>query len=223
MMLYSKFDYKPLERINHPSGRRYDVGSGVPLPSVTTILSKTADMTHINEWVNRVGEAKSNQIKTESSNLGTGMHQNLENYVHGIPMSGSFMSKTLAELIIKKGLSSVDEIWGMEVNLYSQNLYAGTTDMIGQWSNKKPVVIDFKNSLRLKKLEWIDDYRAQLAAYALAHNEMYDTDINQGVIMIATRDATYQEFVFEGEEFSKCVNIWLRRLEQYYNLPSEMQ
>jgi genome maintenance exonuclease 1 len=143
------------------------------------------------------------------------MHKNIESYILDQPMTGTVMSKILANVIIKKGLVNVSEIWGSEVALYSAGLFAGTTDVIGLHNNK-PSIIDFKNSLKEKKREWIDDYQAQLAAYALAHNEMYGTNIHRGVVMIATRDAKYQEFVFEGTDFDKSIDMWLSRLTQYY-------
>jgi hypothetical protein len=215
MLINKKFDYKPLQRFASPSGRKYIVGEGRPLPSVTTILSKTADKTHLIEWAARVGPAEANKIKTEASSLGNGMHKNLENYILGIDMSGSYMSKTLANVIIKNGLSNVSEVWGTEVALYSTELYAGTTDLIGIHQGK-PSIMDFKNSLRDKKKEWIEDYFMQLAAYILSHNEMYGSDISRGVVMIATRDAKYQEFIIEGDEFKHYEKLWLDRVYSYY-------
>lgn len=216
MQLVNKFEYKPLQRTEGEGGRCYIVGEGRPLPSVTTILSKTKDLTHIKEWVNRVGEDEANRIKTEASGLGNGMHKNLENYILGGPMSGSFMAKTLANVIIKNGLSKVDEVWGTEVSLYAKELYAGTTDLVGLHEGI-PSIMDFKNSIRDKKKEWIEDYFLQLAAYSMAHNEMYGTKIQRGVVMIATRDAKYQEFIIEGAEFNHYETMWAEKLCVYYD------
>jgi len=215
MKVISKFEYQPLKRQEGEGGRRYIVGEGRTLPSVTTILSKTKDMTHLKEWMKRVGEEEANKIKTEASSLGNGMHKNLENYILGEEMTGSFMSKTLANVIVKQGLLNVEEVWGTEVSLYAKGLYAGTTDLVGL-HNGIPSIMDFKNSLREKKKEWIEDYFMQLAAYALAHNEMYGTNINRGVVMIATRDAKYQEFIIEGEEFILYQTKWAEKLCAYY-------
>lgn len=222
MILKHLYNYRPLERIDTPNGRRYKVDDGRPLPSVTAILAKTKDTTHLKEWINTVGEAEAERIKTEAATLGSGMHKNLENYILGQEMSGTFMARALAKVIVKNGLSKISEVWGTEVPLFSKDLYAGTTDLVGKWINK-PAIIDFKNSLKEKKLEWIDDYRYQLGAYALAHNEMFGTDIQCGVIMIATRDAKYQEFVLEGSDFDECISGWLERLEHYYKLPEDVR
>ena len=216
MIINKIYDYKPLQRVDSPNGRKYIVGESRPLPSVTTILSATKDLTHINEWKKRVGEAEAQKIVTEASNLGNGMHKNLENYILGESISGSFMAQTLAKVIIKNGLSKVDEVWGTEVSLYSTDLYAGTTDLVGIHDGK-PSIMDFKNSLKEKKKEWIEDYFMQLSAYSLAHNEMYGTDINRGVVMIATRDAKYQEFIIEGDEFTYWQTKWAEKVYAYYD------
>lgn len=216
MLIINKYPYKPLERVDTPEGRRYIVGETRPLPSVTTILSSTKDQTHLNEWKKNVGEDQAKKIAAEASSLGSGMHSNLENYIFGKPMTGSFMAKSLANLIVQKGLSKVNEIWGSEVSLYSKDLYAGTTDLLGV-HEQKPSIIDFKNSLQKKEKEWIEDYFLQLTAYALAHNEMFGTDIRRGVLMIATRDVKYQEFIIEGSEFDHYTGRWCNRLEEYYN------
>jgi genome maintenance exonuclease 1 len=173
------------------------------------------DMTYLNEWRASVGVEKAAKITAEASGLGNGMHKNLENYILGKDMSGSFMSKTLAKVIIKEGLSKVSEVWGTEVSLYSPELYAGTTDLIGLHDGK-PSIMDFKNSLREKQKEWIEDYFMQLAAYTLSHNEMYGTNISRGVVMIATRDAKYQEFIIEGEEFKHYETMWANKVCAYY-------
>jgi CRISPR/Cas system-associated exonuclease Cas4 (RecB family) len=216
MILLKKYDYKPLERIDTPEGRRYIVGENLLLPSVTTILSATKDMTFLKEWRNAVGEDKADKIVKESTTIGNSMHQNLENYILGnAEMSGTLMAKTLAKLIIRKAFPKIQEVWGTEVALYSKGLFAGTTDLVGVHDNI-PSIMDFKNSLKLKKREWIDDYFMQLTAYAMSHNEMYGTDIGRGVIMMATRDGTYQEFIIEGSEFKHYETLWINKLYAYY-------
>jgi genome maintenance exonuclease 1 len=214
-MLQQKFDYKPLSRVDHPSGRKYIVGEGRPLPSVTTILSATKDMTFLKEWRAAVGEAEATRIVTESSGLGSSMHNLLEDYILGREMKGQFMAVTLAKLIIKKGLCKVNEVWGTEVALYSTDLYAGTTDLVGLHENV-PAIMDYKNSRQEKTREMIEDYFMQLAAYALSHNEMYGTNIKKGVVMMATRAGKYLEFIIEGDEFTHYETMWANKVCSYY-------
>jgi len=121
----------------------------------------------------------------------------------------------MAKSIIEQGLVNCSEYWGTEVPLYFPKIYAGTTDLVGIHDNSESI-LDFKQSNKLKKREWIDDYLVQLAAYAVAHNEVHGTKIRKGVILMCTADNTYQEFVIEGSEFDHWESKWLERLEQYY-------
>lgn len=214
MNLQQKFDYTPLERIDKPDGRKYLV-NGQELPSVTTILSTTKDMTYLTEWRNAVGDNEADRIVAESSNLGSSMHNLLEDYILGKEMKGPYMATTLANLIIKKGLCNVNSVWGTEVALYSADLYAGTTDLIGE-HNHVPAIMDYKNSRQEKTKEMIEDYFLQLAAYAMAHNDMFGTNIKKGVIMMATRAGKYLEFIIEGDEFTQYEIMWANKLCAYY-------
>ncbi len=216
MLITRKFDYLPLERIDHPDGRKYIVGPGRPLPSVTTILSKTKDNSFLKEWADRVGEKEAERIRVEASTLGAGMHNNLEKYILGQPMTGQFMTVALANVIVKKGLCNVNEVWGTEVGLFTDDLYAGTTDLVGLHKGV-PAIMDFKNSLNDKEREWIEDYFMQLCAYAISHNEMFGTNIQKGVVMIATRAGKYQEFIIEGDEFVHYETMWANRVCAYYD------
>lgn len=218
MLILNKFDYQSLSRIETDGTRKYQTPDGEKVPSVTTVLSLTKDNTFLNEWKKNVGEFAAERIKTEASTLGTGMHENIERYIKGEKLQGSFMAKTLANVIIKNGLNNVEEVWGTEVSLYTKGLYAGTTDLVAQLKNKKSAIIDFKNSLREKEKDWIEDYFLQGCAYKLSHDELYNTNIDQIVIMIATRDAVYQEFIIEGKEIEIYTHKWLERLEKYYKL-----
>jgi genome maintenance exonuclease 1 len=134
----------------------------------------------------------------------------------------------MAAEVILKGLCHVDEFWGTEVPLYYSGLYAGTTDLIGVWKGQ-PAILDFKQTNKPKKREWIEDYFLQLCAYAEAHNELHGTHINKGVILMCVKPEVddmgnvisqpeYQEFVLEGAEFEQYRSQWWRRVEQYYLL-----
>ena len=204
------------------------------MPSVTTILDKTKPAEAreaLANWKRAVGEAKAQQITTEAANRGTRMHAYLEQYIlqddlKPLPSNPfAHPSWFMAAEVILQGLTNVDEFWGTEVPLYYSGLYAGTTDLIGTWKGQ-PAIMDFKQSNKIKKKEYISDYFLQLAAYAAAHNEMHGTTINTGVILMAVQpkllaDGTYStpeylEFVIEGDEFAYWSNEWMKRVELYY-------
>jgi hypothetical protein len=152
-----RFQYKECKQINDPVTRKrvYATPDGEKLPSVTTILSATKDMTHLNEWKKRVGEEKAQQIVTEASGRGTTMHKNLECFLAGVPrMSGNNVvhqiANKMADVIIENGLSKVNEVWAMEQSLYFPGLYSGTTDLLGVYDGE-PAVMDHKQSNKEKK------------------------------------------------------------------------
>ena len=221
MKINRVYDYQDLTRIDGKK-RLYATPGGGKVPSVTTILDATSDKTHLIAWRQRVGEEKATQITKEAAGVGTSMHGFLENYTKGeeLPNKTNLVhvqGRKMAEVVIQDGLSKVDEVWGSEVHLYYPDLYAGTTDLVGV-HNGVPAIMDFKQTNKPKKEEWVDNYKLQGAAYALAHNHVYKTDIRKIVIMMCSRDLQYQEFVVEGEAFDEWSKGWSDRLMQYLGI-----
>ena len=219
-MLKEKIQYKKLERVTTAEGRRYIGDDNVPVPSVTTILDKTSDKTALIAWRKRVGDQEANRVSKESAGLGTKVHNAIEKYILGEEVTFgnnivSVMAKEMSNLVINEGLKNVDEIWGTEIGLIAPGLYAGTTDCVGMHEGSE-AIIDFKTSKKIKKEEWIEDYYLQCCAYALAHNEMYGTNIQKGVILMVSRDNKFKEFIIEGARFEMYCDLWTKRLEEYY-------
>jgi hypothetical protein len=229
-MITEKFNYEQINRVTVDGTRFYATPNGDKLPSVTTILDRTKPEEKkqaLREWKKRVGEERAQQIVTEAANRGTRMHTYLERFVKEDDL-GAFPTNPYAQpswfmaaQVILEGLGNVDEFWGCEVPLYYPQLYAGTTDCVGVWKGK-PAILDFKQTNKPKKREWIEDYFLQLTAYAQAHNEIHGTDINTGIILMCAKpesnDATpkYQEFVLEADEFDHWSQKWMKRVELYY-------
>jgi len=229
-MIISRYDYTPLEKESVEGKRHYALPDGSRVPSVTAILEKTKPEEKkraLQEWRNRVGHERAQQITTEAANRGTRMHTYLERYVKsddiGELPSNPFAQPSwfMAAKVILEGLQHADEYWGSEVPLYYSGLYAGTTDLVGVWKGQ-PAIMDFKQTNKPKKREWIEDYFLQLAAYAEAHNDTYGTAINTGVILMCAKPATehedpvYQEFVLEPQDYAHWRDQWMRRVELYY-------
>ena len=213
-----------MSRVEVDGKRRYATPDGEKLPSVTTVLEATKSEESkkaLQEWRNRVGHQKAQEITTEAAGRGTRMHKWLENYVKtgetGEPGSNPYsrQSHQMAHSIISQGLSNCTEFWGTEVSLYFPEVYAGTTDLVGV-HNGDEAIMDHKQTNKLKKREWIEDYFVQTAAYATAHNEVWGTNIRKGVIFMCSADNIYQEFIIEGNEFDKYTSLWFERLEKYY-------
>lgn len=235
-MYNPKFPYHELSRTSEEGQRLYQTPDGKKVPSVTTILAATQPEEKkqaLNNWRKRVGTEKAQQITTEAANRGTRMHTYLEHYVKTGEMKdkGSnpwgWASHAMAETVIRDGLKHVDEYWGVEIPLYFPSLYAGTTDCVGIHSGAESI-IDFKQTNKPKKEDWIQDYYLQLVAYALAHNEVYGTNIRKGVVLMCVKpdtdlmgnlvtDPQYQEFTLNPEDFDRWEQEWWKRLEQYYS------
>jgi len=219
----NKFKYEKLTRAETSDGaRKYLTPDGSKVSSVTTILSATADKTFLIEWRKRVGDAEATRISTESAGLGTLVHKHVENFIEGIerPQGNNLvqiLAREMSTKIIENGLPDVTEIWGQEASLYYPGLYAGTTDLVGLYKGI-PSIMDHKTSKKMKKAEWMEDYFIQTTAYAMAHNEVHGTDIQQGALFMVDRDKNYQTFVIEGAEFKRYSELWLQRVEQYYQL-----
>lgn len=215
--------------------RLYATPDGKKLPSVTTILDRTKPQEKrmaLENWRRRVGHEQAQAITTEAANRGTRMHTYLEHYVKTGELRDrgsnpfSWASHVMAETVIREGLKNVDEFWGVEIPLYFPGLYAGTTDGCGVHLGDQSI-LDYKQTNKPKREEWIEDYKLQLVAYALAHNEVYGTNIRKGVVLMCVKPEVddqfnvikppqYQEFVLQSSEFDHWEQQWWKRLEQYY-------
>jgi hypothetical protein len=231
-----------INRVHEDGLRFYQVTEGdkviAKLPSVTTILGNTKDMSGLEKWKKRVGEAEAKRISELSMNRGTIMHRLIELYKS---TSGSATER----LKILKDLAKEDE----EVNQFSEEdngpLYleeawkffykfyfnssdyfdrvvevleaetflwtvkgggwAGTVDNISKMVDDKVVIIDYKNSRRPKREDWIQDYFIQCGAYFIAYWDMTGIKADGGEIWIAN----------EEDNIPQCFTLTQSDLEFY--------
>jgi len=218
----NSFRYPKTQREN-VNGKRHYVFDKEKLPSVTTILDITQPAEKresLAKWRERVGEDSAARIMNEAATRGTAMHKILEKYV----LDEGYLDETtvgkqahnMAIQVIQNGLINMTEYYGTECTLFYPGLYAGQTDLVGIHKGQD-AIIDFKQSNKPKRREWIEDYCLQLAAYAMAHNILFNTKITKGVVMMCTKDNYYQEFIIEGLEFQKYMHNFLRRVDEYYS------
>ena len=218
----NKYNYLEGKQItDEESGSRVYDFNGSRLPSVTTILGKTKNQQFLKDWKAKVGEERAEQIKNHSSRRGTSMHKFLESHITGVGYDDlteiGQEAKPMAQKVIEIGLTPVEEYYGSEIMLHYPGLYAGSTDLVCV-HNGMDTIIDFKQSNRPKKLEWIEDYYMQIAAYCMAHDYIHKSKIQQGIIMICTPDLYFQEFKFQGAELKQWKHKFLKRLDMYHEL-----
>ncbi|MDA7552191.1 hypothetical protein N8747_00980 [Candidatus Pelagibacter sp.] len=219
----TKFSYPKSSRSIINGSRHYSVNHE-KLPSVTTILKATESeekKASINNWKNRVGHKEANRIKNDASTRGTSMHFFLEKYLLGQLnlelLEENIKSKKMADEIIEQGIKNkLSEIWGTEATLYYPGKYAGTCDACGIYEGQE-TIIDFKQSNKPKKEEWIEDYYLQLGAYSLAHNVVYNSRITQGIVLLCTVDNLFQDFRIQGANLEEYQNKFLKKVEEFYH------
>ena len=216
-----QFDYPKSVRSLVKGHRHYEIDAS-SLPSVTTIISQTQDPEKIEslaKWKAKVGEKEAENIKNVAALRGTAMHEYLEHYIAGKELldltETGVKAKSMAKTIIEQGLPDLEEIWGSEVTVYYPGLYAGATDLCGIYMGRDSI-IDFKQSNKPKRAEWITDYKLQMVAYAMAHNYVYNTNIDQGVILMCTPDNFFQRFIINGREFRELKWRWLSKINAFY-------
>ena len=217
-----KFIYPKSTRSLINGKRHYDIGTNEKLPSVTTILQATQSeekRKKLAEWRERPGAQAADRIKDIAALRGTSMHTYLEGYItdqrHLDLTALGKEAGRMADIIIRSGLGDLEEIWGTEVTLYYPGLYAGATDVAGIYNGRESI-IDFKQTNKPKRREWIEDYFIQLAAYAMAHNHVYDTQIQQGVILMCSKDGFFQKFVVSDKEFKEYKYAFLEKVDYYH-------
>ena len=201
--------------------RHYDVSNEI-LPSVTTILQATQSeekAVSLARWKSKVGEKEAERVKNEAANRGTAMHQFLEYYIQNKKLldltDEGREASSMGQAIIENGLKDLEEIWGSEVTLFYPGLYAGQTDLCGIYTGRESI-IDFKQTNKPKKREWIEDYMLQLAAYAMAHDVVYNTCVDQGVILMCSKDGFFQKFTSTGKEFTGYKHQFLSKVDEFY-------
>tara|TARA_Y100000741_G_scaffold352754_1_gene325181 strand:+ start:389 stop:1078 length:690 start_codon:yes stop_codon:yes gene_type:complete len=223
MQWNNKFSYPKSMRLTVSGSRMYAVNQE-KLPSVTSILQATQSeekKASLANWKARVGVKEANRIKNEASNRGTSMHAFLEKYLLGqlnleLLEEKNNKSKKMADEIIEHGIKNkLSEIWGTEATLYYPGKYAGTCDACGVYLGQE-TIIDFKQSNKPKKEEWIEDYYLQLGAYSLAHNVVYNSRITQGIVLLCTIDNLFQDFRIQGKKLEEYQNKFLEKVEQFY-------
>jgi genome maintenance exonuclease 1 len=224
MIINKLYEYPTSTRAAIDGLRHYNIdGSSDKLPSVTTVISQTQEAdkaASLQRWRDKVGHEEAKRITQEAAARGTAMHLYLEKYCLGegyLDMTDTGnVAKRMAEIIVDKGIDNrIDEIYGTEATMYYPGLYAGSVDLVARLDGEI-TIIDFKQTNKPKQREWIGDYFLQMAAYGMAHDHVYGTNIDKGVIMMCSKDGYYQEFLIEGKEYRTAKHGFLKRLDKFY-------
>ena len=216
-----KYSYTKYTRDDDHGPRTYQVNEK-KVPSVTTILYATQSedkKQSLDAWRQRVGHEQAQKITTQAASRGTEMHYVLENYINGIGYLNLSTDGATARLMAHKIIDNFEPlklIYGSGVSLAYEDKWAGSTDLVGQF-NGKETIIDFKQSNKLKREEWIEDYYYQIAAYSLAHKKNYGP-IEQGLIAMCTKNGEYRQFLIDQKKLLEYESKWFDRVEKYHTM-----
>ncbi len=226
----SDIPYPELKADTNPDTgvRQYYTPLG-PAFSVTTILGRLPKP-GIDAWRARVGDVEADRIMNEAAQVGTYTHNRMEAYVRDEPYEVQddpleSQAEAMFRIIKLIGLSKVTKIWGIEVALYLEDLYAGRTDLVCEYKGK-PTILDYKNSAYFKPEEYVEHYKLQIAMYANAHDWMFPhlPPMEQGVIMIGIRPnekfkipAKIQTFVMDNAELDEYRIKSIEVVENFHN------
>lgn len=216
------YPYQEMTTQTALGGRWYDTPHG-SYPSITTILSGTESaekVASLESWRESIGREKAEEITKTACDHGTNVHLLAERYLKrervDAPIAGQPVPATDMQGFnaLRLKLDKVDEVWAQEVALYSTYLeVAGRCDLVGRFKGV-PSIVDFKTASRVKARSDIRNYELQLLFYAAAHNEMFGTDIQQGIILMVSQAGFPQEFkvVFDDSMREELAT----RVKQYW-------
>lgn len=214
-----KFDYPELSAVPFKGRRFYETPANKFYPSITTILGGTVSKekeASLKKWQMSLGMDAAQKKTQEAADRGTAVHLLAERHLKKEDLfQGQKFNAADVSMFngLKLKLNKITEVWGQEVALFSDMIeVAGRCDVIGVYKDK-PSIIDFKTSTRLKSDSMIEDYKLQLCAYAIMHNEMFGTDIDTGVILMSSEGGFPQEFIIHLPDF---VGTLVDRVDLFY-------
>ena len=214
------FSYPTLTTVPFNGYRFYETPEGKYYPSITTVLGGTMPEEKaqaLKNWQKALGALADTKTR-EAADHGTAVHLLIERYLKKeklVQPGDNISNKNMVAFnALKLKLKNIEEVWGLEVAMYSDILeLAGRCDCIGVYKGV-PSIIDFKTSGKIKNSERVEDYRLQLTAYALMHNELFGTDIEQGVILMTSDGGFPQEFKVNLLEY---VEPLVERIQLFYD------
>ena len=215
------FNHVPVElqemnAVTTDTGRKYMTHEGVNLPSITTVLS-ILSRDSIAKWRKRVGEEVANQISTRASGRGTRVHEIIEKYIDNDPnFKDGYTPDIIQSFLAVQNIldDRIGNVYAQEAPLYSNHLgVAGRVDCVADFDGKRSI-IDFKTSMKTKKLDWIKNYFMQESAYAIMWEERTGQPITQLVTIISVDNADPQVFVEHRDNWVRPLRDTIKQYEE---------
>jgi genome maintenance exonuclease 1 len=212
------FNYQNYQDISIENKRFYQISDETFYPSITTVLGKTLPQAKIDileNWKNRLGSVEASKKASAAADRGTTVHKLIESYLKKEPIEETKYPQAIFQIFnsLKIELSNINKVYGQEVVLYSDTFgIAGRCDLIGEYKNEL-CVVDYKTSTYVKNESDIEDYFIQATFYAMAHNEMFNTDISKIIILMGTEKSL--PLIFKKTISEELVEKLFQRKKQF--------
>ena len=214
-------------------------------PSVTSVLGETSDKTGLDAWRNRIGHEKADRIGKDATDRGTVMHRLCELYLN-LPASMKETDRleetlSLARLddeidqfdsrakivggmlfynYIKSGsFNEIKQVIAQEKFLWTSRDggFAGTLDNLSVLVSDETGIVDFKTARKPKDEKWIEDYKRQVSAYAVAVWDRLGIKVNTCRIWISNEQSiSPQHFRMSSSEMRDYYFSCREKLEEFY-------
>ena len=209
MFTHVPVELTEMNAVTTEKGRRYRTPEGVDLPSITTVLS-ILSRESIAKWRARVGAEEANRISHRASTRGTAVHAIVEKYIDNDEnFKDGYTPDIISSFLDLKPIldDRIGRVYAQEAPLYSNHLgVAGRVDCVAEFDGHRSI-IDFKTSLKPKRLDWIKNYFMQEAAYAIMWEERTGQPITQLVTIISVDNHEPQIFIEHRDN-------WVRPLRE---------
>lgn len=216
-------DFQELECETTDNGRFYATPEGKSYPSVTTVLGKTKDQSHLEEWATRMdkfwGEGAAARESKRTSDRGSALHLLCEKLVLNQPYNLRQEMPVPVQLFCQLRpilLENVNNIMAVEAPLFSNYLgVAGRVDLVAEFKGRRSI-IDYKSSNKVKDRDWIEDYFIQTSMYSVMFEEMTGIPIPQLVILIGNEQSIKPSIFVEKRD--DWIYKGIERIKQYKGL-----
>ena len=194
--------------------RFYEI-DGKHYPSITTVLG-AEKKPGLEQWRKNVGEEAANWEMARAARRGKATHTLVEQFLKDeTPAIRDVLPLGLFRLL-KPYLEKVDNIHALEKIMYSHKYtIAGQVDCIAEYEGKLSV-IDFKTANKERNDSWNENYYIQCSAYAEMYQELFGTNIDQIVILMASEDGSVRSFIKDKKDYLEKLKENIAFFYKYY-------
>jgi hypothetical protein len=219
---------------------KFEDGGYVLMPSVTTILSLKGSA-KLDDLAKAMGKEQLQKLGMNAARRGTCMHAFLENYFICLKNTVNhdksliYAQKKTPEDLLNEGFSQEEINKGRD--LFYNYLHEGYLDRVKKvlfterftWSLKHKfagtadmgfledgaIITDFKSASGLRDGETLEKYEVQLAAYAIAFEEIYTMKVHHTELWIS-HPMGIQEVRLSGEKMEKRKREFIQLTQDYH-------